>query len=133
MKNNTQIRNRIFFIDYVSHSCSSLSIVLRLKLKLSIAFQVTGANGFLGAHIVKEALDSGYVVRGYVVFIPLAYITFRRSPFRTVRSVAKAKELKKIFPSEKFETTIVPDLIEGDYTEALKGNHYSPCVQKIWC
>ncbi|KAE9396628.1 NAD(P)-binding protein [Gymnopus androsaceus JB14] len=64
---------------------------------------VTGANGFLGAHIVKEALDSGYIVRG------------------TVRSSEKAEELKKVFPSDKFETTIVPDLIESDYTEALKG------------
>ncbi|KAJ3767562.1 hypothetical protein FB446DRAFT_754478 [Lentinula raphanica] len=64
---------------------------------------VTGANGFLGAHIVKEALDSGYIVRG------------------TVRSTQKAEELKKIFPSDKFETAIVPDLIEGDYSEALKG------------
>ncbi|KAJ3992243.1 hypothetical protein F5050DRAFT_964666 [Lentinula boryana] len=63
---------------------------------------VTGANGFLGAHIVKEALDSGYIVRG------------------TVRSQAKADELKKAFPSEKFETAVVPDLITGDYTEALK-------------
>ncbi|KAJ3760757.1 hypothetical protein EV361DRAFT_417763 [Lentinula raphanica] len=64
---------------------------------------VTGANGFLGAHIVKEALDNGYAVRG------------------TVRSQAKADELKKAFPSDKFETAVVPDLISGDYTEALKG------------
>ncbi|KAE9388120.1 NAD(P)-binding protein [Gymnopus androsaceus JB14] len=64
---------------------------------------VTGANGFLGAHIVKEALDSGYIVRG------------------TVRSSEKAEELKKIFPSAKFETAIVPDLIQSNYTEALKG------------
>ncbi|KAE9410580.1 NAD(P)-binding protein [Gymnopus androsaceus JB14] len=64
---------------------------------------VTGANGFLGAHIVKEALDSGYIVRG------------------TVRSSEKADMLKKVFPSEKFETAIVPDLIKSDYTEALKG------------
>ncbi|KAJ3789543.1 hypothetical protein GGU11DRAFT_740932 [Lentinula aff. detonsa] len=63
---------------------------------------VTGANGFLGAHIVKEALDSGYIVRG------------------TVRSAQKAEELKKIFTSDKFETAIVPDLITSDYTEALK-------------
>ncbi|KAJ3719054.1 hypothetical protein DFJ43DRAFT_1159361 [Lentinula guzmanii] len=62
---------------------------------------VTGANGFLGAHIVKEALDSGYLVRG------------------TVRSQAKADDLKKVFPSDKFETAVVPDLITGDYTEAL--------------
>ncbi|KAJ3760758.1 hypothetical protein EV360DRAFT_80863 [Lentinula raphanica] len=68
---------------------------------------VTGANGFLGAHIVKEALDSGYIVRG------------------TVRSTQKAEELKKIFPSDKFETAIVPDLIEGDYSEALKGESSS--------
>ncbi|KAJ3802213.1 hypothetical protein GGU11DRAFT_77821 [Lentinula aff. detonsa] len=63
---------------------------------------VTGANGFLGAHIVKEALDSGYLVRG------------------TVRSQAKADDLKKAFPFDKFETAVVPDLITGDYTEALK-------------
>jgi nucleoside-diphosphate-sugar epimerase len=63
---------------------------------------VTGANGFLGAHIVKEGLDSGYIVRG------------------TVRSAAKAEELKKIFPSEKFETAIIPDMITSDYSEAMK-------------
>ncbi|KAH7872826.1 hypothetical protein F5879DRAFT_924856 [Lentinula edodes] len=64
---------------------------------------VTGANGFLGAHIVKEALDSGYLVRG------------------TVRSQTKAEELKKVFPSDKFDTSVVPNLVTGDYTEALKG------------
>ncbi|KAF5372265.1 hypothetical protein D9757_009628 [Collybiopsis confluens] len=63
---------------------------------------VTGANGFVGSHIVKQALDAGFTVRG------------------TVRSDEKAVELKKVFPSSQFETAVVPDVVTGDYTEALK-------------
>jgi NADPH-dependent methylglyoxal reductase len=63
---------------------------------------VTGANGFLGAHVVKQALDNGYSVRG------------------VVRTQEKAGPLKKLFPTDKFETVIVADLV-SDYTEAVTG------------
>ncbi|KAK0220386.1 hypothetical protein IW262DRAFT_1297461 [Armillaria fumosa] len=66
---------------------------------------VTGATGFLGSHVVIKALESGYSVRG------------------TVRSPSKAKEVRTFWSSygDRFDTAIVPDLIDGDYTEALKG------------
>jgi NADPH-dependent methylglyoxal reductase len=48
-------------------------------------------------------LDNGFIVRG------------------VVRSEDKAAQIKKTFPSEKFETAVVPDVITGDFTEALKG------------
>ncbi|KAK0494612.1 hypothetical protein EDD18DRAFT_1400859 [Armillaria luteobubalina] len=66
---------------------------------------VTGATGFLGSHVVIKALESGYSVRG------------------TVRSPSKAKEVRNFWSSygDRFDTAIVPDLIDGDYTEALKG------------
>ncbi|KAK0470563.1 hypothetical protein IW261DRAFT_1008152 [Armillaria novae-zelandiae] len=66
---------------------------------------VTGATGFLGSHVVIKALESGYSVRG------------------TVRSPSKAKEVRTFWSSygDRFDTAIVPDLIDGDFTEALKG------------
>ncbi|KIK57224.1 hypothetical protein GYMLUDRAFT_247186 [Collybiopsis luxurians FD-317 M1] len=64
---------------------------------------VTGANGFLGSHIVKQALGAGLTVRG------------------SVRSAEKAAELKKVFPSNNFEAVVVADAVTGDYTEAFKG------------
>ncbi|KAK0203468.1 hypothetical protein DFS33DRAFT_1430383 [Desarmillaria ectypa] len=66
---------------------------------------VTGATGFLGSHVVIKALENGYAVRG------------------TVRSPSKAKEVRTFWSSygDRFDTAVVPDLIDGDYTEALKG------------
>jgi NADPH-dependent methylglyoxal reductase len=62
---------------------------------------VTGSNGFVGAQVVKQALDNGQTVRG------------------VVRSAEKAAQMKKAFPSEKFEAVVVPSLA-GDYTDAVK-------------
>ena len=36
------------------------------RLTFSPNAQVTGANGFLGSHIVHQLLEKGYRVRGYV-------------------------------------------------------------------
>ncbi|KAK0449854.1 uncharacterized protein EV420DRAFT_1646850 [Desarmillaria tabescens] len=66
---------------------------------------VTGATGFLGSHVVIKALENGYAVRG------------------TVRSPSQAKEVRTFWTSygDRFDSVVVPDLVEGDYTEALKG------------
>lgn len=69
---------------------------------------VTGANGFIGSHIVLTLLSLGYRVRG------------------TVRSADKAawvhEAVTSRFPSAKFETILVPDtLAAGAYDSAVAG------------
>ncbi|ORY28191.1 putative dihydrokaempferol 4-reductase [Naematelia encephala] len=67
---------------------------------------VTGASGYIGAHIVKAFLDQGYNVRG------------------TVRSSSKGDYLVKLFENTKgkFEYCIVLDIAqEGAFDEAVKG------------
>lgn len=69
---------------------------------------VTGANGFIGAWVVKDLLDHGYSARA------------------AARSLAKTKYLGKLFSSavaeNKLEFTIVPNFTEdGAFDEAVKG------------
>lgn len=62
---------------------------------------ITGATGFVGAHILQEALAAGYPVRA------------------TARS-AKVQDLYKVYDG-KVDVVAVDDIVNGDYTEALKG------------
>lgn len=57
---------------------------------------VSGANGFIGCHVVQNLLDNNYAVRG------------------VVRSSAKGRYLSELFKSfgEKFELAIVQDITE---------------------
>jgi nucleoside-diphosphate-sugar epimerase len=69
---------------------------------------ITGANGFIGSHIVKGLLKQGYAVRG------------------TVRSEDKAAWIKEAMaeskPSATFETVLVPDsTAAGAWDQAVKG------------
>ena len=69
---------------------------------------VTGANGFIGSHVVDQFLTAGYKVRG------------------TVRSEGKAAWVKELFDKRygpgKFELAIVPDMSKpGAFEEAMKG------------
>ncbi len=48
---------------------------------------------------------------------------------RTVRSAAKLADVKKRWPGTNFDAVVVPDLVTGDYTEALEG-HYSLQLSK---
>ncbi|KAH8114612.1 NAD(P)-binding protein [Phellopilus nigrolimitatus] len=61
---------------------------------------ITGATGYLGAHVVHQALEAGYRVRA------------------TARP-AKVEILKASYEG-KIEVDAIADLATGDYTEALK-------------
>lgn len=62
---------------------------------------VTGANSYIAGHIIGQALDKGYNVRG------------------TVRSDATASKLQKLFEKHgnSFTVTIVPDITKAELYE----------------
>ncbi|KAK4051516.1 hypothetical protein OIO90_004730 [Microbotryomycetes sp. JL221] len=68
---------------------------------------LTGASGYLAAHVGRQLLQAGYTVRG------------------TVRSDSKGQYLKNLYEAEgltKFEYVIVEDVEpEGAFDEAVKG------------
>lgn len=65
---------------------------------------VTGASGFIASHVVKEALDLGYRVRG------------------TARTTEKCQRSEKVFNSPNYETAVVAHMAEeGAFDEAVKG------------
>ena len=73
---------------------------------------VTGANGYIGSHVVDQFLAAGYKVRG------------------TVRSETKGAWIKELFDekygSNKFELAIVPEIERrGAFDEAMKGESLS--------
>ncbi|EGW32253.1 uncharacterized protein SPAPADRAFT_138497 [Spathaspora passalidarum NRRL Y-27907] len=64
---------------------------------------VSGANGFIAQHVVKELLSKGYTVIG------------------SVRSEAKGEELKSLVKNDNFSYEIVASLTEeGAFDEVLK-------------
>ncbi|GFF74580.1 hypothetical protein CNMCM6936_006523 [Aspergillus lentulus] len=67
---------------------------------------ITGASGFLAAHIIQVFLEAGYKVRG------------------TVRSPSTAERVKSRYPqfADQLSFSIVPDIAEpGAFNEAVKG------------
>jgi nucleoside-diphosphate-sugar epimerase len=66
---------------------------------------VTGASGYIGSHVVNEALEAGYKVRG------------------TARSQEKCESTKKAFNNNpNYATAIVADFqVESAFDEAMKG------------
>lgn len=67
---------------------------------------ITGLNGFVAVHTALIFLKNGWKVKG------------------TVRSMEKGEKVKAlpVFKDSKdIELTVVEDLVEGDFTEALKG------------
>lgn len=66
---------------------------------------VTGASGYIGSHVINEALAAGYKVRG------------------TARSEEKAENTKKIFNNHpNYSTAIAADFqTDGAFDEAVKG------------
>jgi len=69
---------------------------------------VTGANGFIGSHVVDQLLQAGYKVRG------------------TVRTESKGTWVKEHFDAKygagKLELAVVPDMsAKSAYDDAVKG------------
>lgn len=66
---------------------------------------VTGASGYIGSHVVNEALEAGYKVRG------------------TARSQEKCESTKKTFNNNpNYSTAMVADFqVESVFDEAMKG------------
>ena len=69
---------------------------------------VTGANGFLGSHVVDQALAAGFNVRG------------------TVRSEGRGGWTKEYFSKKygagRYELVVVPNMaVKGAFDEAVKG------------
>jgi len=70
---------------------------------------VTGISGFVATYVALNLLQKGYNVRG------------------TVRSLKKAESIKSLPAFEEYVTkgsltfVEVPDVVDGDFTEALKG------------
>lgn len=67
---------------------------------------VTGANGYIGSHIVQELLSLGYVVRGTV-----------RSEKPWLDELFKSK-----FGADSFESTVIPDLSNLDSLSKAMGD-----------
>ncbi|KAF7798667.1 hypothetical protein EIP86_009891 [Pleurotus ostreatoroseus] len=65
---------------------------------------VTGVSGFLGAHIVHQLLEAGYRVRGTVRSKKVAFVQGWYTKY-----------------GDKVEIIPLDDLINGDYSAALKG------------
>jgi uncharacterized protein YbjT (DUF2867 family) len=65
-----------------------------LKIDSNALILVSGANGFIAAHVIHVLLEKGYRVRG------------------TVRSAAKIPHLQKVFGGygDKLEIVVVPDI-----------------------
>lgn len=76
-----------------------------LALPKGSTILITGASGFIGSHVVQEALNAGYKVVG------------------TARSEEKAQNTKKIFNNNSnYSTAIVKDFQhEGAFDEAVQG------------
>ncbi|CAE6431438.1 unnamed protein product [Rhizoctonia solani] len=70
---------------------------------------LTGANGYLAVHAVKDLLDRGYTVVG------------------TVRSESKGEELVKLFPAYtgKLSYAVVPNIVEpGAFDKVIKEGNF---------
>jgi hypothetical protein len=87
-------------------------------------WQVTGASGFVGSHVVGELLREGYTVRGYVYYIPQKPLLVLTSGVvvSSVRShnVARVCKSHESF-GDRFSTVTIDDLVTSDLHAAVKG------------
>lgn len=92
-------------MDTIKNIASKVTGKSDLALPKGSTILVTGASGFIGSHVVQEALNAGYKVVG------------------TARSDEKAENTKKIFNNNpNYSTTIVKDFQhEGAFDAAVQG------------
>ena len=79
------------------------------------ALLITGANGFLGMHVVREALERGYHVRG------------------TVRSESSAAKVRDLFAKydSRLSLCVVPDLTTTEFYESAFSGTMKPITGVI--
>jgi nucleoside-diphosphate-sugar epimerase len=101
----TAIGDQVFNGSSISFSSSSTVSFLNMTGELVF---ITGANGFVGAHVLRELLSKGYRARV------------------AVRSQAKADDVARVNPQHKNQIesyVIVPDITApGAFDQAIQGS-----------
>lgn len=92
----------------------SLACRLLQFTSIHIALQVTGVNGYLGAHVVDRLVQDGYRVRG------------------TVRA-SKLESSKKSYTSygDTVEIVVADDLVNDSFPEMFHGTMPSPYLAPV--
>ena len=107
------------------------SLVSRLALLvISRIYQVTGASGFVGSHVVDELLRNGYSVRRCVHILtssPLPSSIQQQYTYPwVVVSAVRSHNVERVSKSyasfgDRFTTTVIEDLATSDLSPAVKG------------
>ena len=91
----------------------------------TLHYQVTGASGFIGSHVVDELLRQGYSVRGYAYILSMntTQYTYR---LMTVVSAVRSHNVARISKSyesfgDRFTTTVIDDIATSDVSQAVTG------------
>lgn len=92
---------------------------------------VSGASGFLGAHVSRELLESGYTVvgTGALIIFVLHQSTCTNEPFHfVVRSPAKGEYLKNLYKAfaPRFSYAVVSDIAaEGAFDDVVREGEFA--------
>jgi UDP-glucose 4-epimerase len=92
----------------------------------TLHYQVTGASGFIGSHVVDELLRQGYSVRGYAYILSMNTTQYTYRPMMTVVSAVRSHNVARISKSyksfgDRFTTTVIDDIATSDLVQAVKG------------
>ena len=92
---------------------------------MTLHYQVTGASGFIGSHVVDELLRQGYSVRGYAYILSL-HTTQYTYGLMTIVSAVRSHNVPLIGKSyesfgDRFTTTVIDDIATSDFSQAVKG------------
>jgi nucleoside-diphosphate-sugar epimerase len=104
---------------------NTLVLLLATRDATTIDYQVTGASGFIGSHVVDELLRQGYSVRGYAYLLSL-HTTQCTYGLMIVDSAVRSHNVARISKSyesvgDRFTTTVIDDIATSDLLQAVKG------------